>query len=520
MNCERRVICGPERLFYRTTDINLTHIGISGIVVDIETVSGLQDGIAVSIEIDADILHLVGVGQITAENVGNREYAGLETIRIFDSLRNSHTVVHSESTGERSTDLPVDGDSLHITEGCQVEDSHGIAGFESEIGISIDTRPWNGEHLHSFIRASTFHINILGTRGVPGLGILEQRRETLILFEIIVTSVVDVSADRNILVQRLVACADAHGVTLLQHDLALAGQDILKVIFKIFLGTVLETFYLNEIGMSIGCEASCIVYKVEHRFSLYELVAHRAIYGTFYLDYLLGDRDKDYIPILDIIFDSRGRVGHIFVEVQTIVLACTGKLYIADGSHLSRASCRCEGIESCIQSADGEASLNTAFTVYAHGNGAGSCNGNRNLVRTEREELAEFILDCSAALGKSHSLEKNLGGSCRLDGTVCSYPLVDLGLRGAENGDMHFITFAKHVSVRSLGAIGSAEDFEILAREQGMAIYVIAGCWRNIILDQSLFQGSLRGDFAHCALRRIRSGLHHAGRSCRLIGGC
>ena len=85
---------------------------------------------------------------------------------------------------------------------------------------------------------------------------------------------------------------------------------------------------------------------------------------------------------------------------------------------------------------------------------------------------------------------------------------------------MHLISLAENVGIRSLGAVGGAEDFQILTGEKGVAVNIVACGGRNIVLDQGLLQSSLRGCFAHGALRRFRSRLHHARGRCRLICRC
>ena len=116
MHCQGRIVCGSEGFLHRTAHIDLSDICVPRVVVDVELVAGLKQGFTVGIKIDADVFHLVRIGKIAAEDVCDREYAGLEAVGIFYGLGDGHAVVHSERTGERSAYLTVDGDGLHVAE--------------------------------------------------------------------------------------------------------------------------------------------------------------------------------------------------------------------------------------------------------------------------------------------------------------------------------------------------------------------------------------------------------------------
>ena len=185
--------------------------------------------------------------------------------------------------------------------------------------------------------------------------------------------------------------------------------------------------------MRAGGKAARIADKVEHGFTVDKFVAHGTVYGTFDSYHLLGDGNENDITVLNVVFDSGSGIRHVLVEVQAVILARTGELHIADGAHVGRATRGCQCIEGGVQGADRKSTLNAHFAVYADRNGTGCRDGDSDLVRAEGEELAELVLDCSAALCKSHSLEENLGRSGRLDGAVRPDPLMDLGLRRAED---------------------------------------------------------------------------------------
>ena len=71
--------------------------------------------------------------------------------------------------------------------------------------------------------------------------------------------------------------------------------------------------------------------------------------------------------------------------------------------------------------------------------------------------LAQLVLYGLAGLTECHALQEYLGGAGRLDGAVCTYALVHLGLGVAEDGDMDFVAFTQYVGIWGLCTIGGAE---------------------------------------------------------------
>ena len=129
MQGERGVVGGTHGIFYGTADTHLADVGVGGVVVDIQSVAGLQEHLAVGVEVDANVLHLITVGEVAAEDVGHGEYVLLEAVGILDGLADGHAVVEAEVAGKRVADFAVDGDGLHVAERGQVKHANHVAGL-------------------------------------------------------------------------------------------------------------------------------------------------------------------------------------------------------------------------------------------------------------------------------------------------------------------------------------------------------------------------------------------------------
>ena len=397
----------------------------------------------------------------------------LQAIGVFDSLCDSHTVVEAEGAGEGSADLSVHGDALHITEGRKAEHAHYVAGLESEVSCAMIAGEGDCENLHGLVRTASLHQHIFGAGGVGGLCIFEQSLEAAVFGKVIIAAIVNVTIDGNELVQGFCTGTETYNVAGLQSNL-LSVEDVLQVELQVFLGAFLIALDLQIIGISIVGDATGIVDKVGKRLTVNEFIRHRALHGTLDGHHLLCNRNEEYVAVLDVVGSADGGVLHELVDVQVGHLAGTGKLDVTHGSHSRRAAGSCQGVECGVESAQGETTLHSDLAVDANVDRAGGADGDGDLVRAEGEELAEFVLDGFAPLRQRHPLEEDLGGTGGLDAAVCTDALVDLGLGRTEYADVYLVTLAKYIGIRRLGSVGGAEHIQVLAREEGMAVDVVA----------------------------------------------
>ena len=519
MNGDGRIVGYAHGVLHGAAYTDLADIGVSGVVVHVQDIAGLQEGFTVLGEVYADVFLLFRVGDIRAGDVCYGEHAGLEAVCIFDGLAHGHTVVEAETAGERSAHLALDGNLVHVTEGGEAEyadlvlclqrevvtlgilfreregedlnglvrtrtlhvhkvqtgavagaagkfdclakghyvveaegalegvtdfsahahgpflkvtvkckDGHHIPLLQLEIRVAVFSGERNGEDLNGLVGGGALHKDIVLAGGILEFRFLDEALQALVLVVVEIAAVVDVTLDGHKVLKRACGRFDPHYVAGLQGNLLVSAHNGLEFIFLVTDLTVHMTLNLDKLRIYVVGKAAGVLDEFCKVFSLNHLIPHRTLYAAFNGNYLLGDRNKEDVVVLEVIGKARGGICHILVKVQTGGLTGTGELDVTDGTLSGGAACRGKGVEGGVEGAEGETALYANLTEDAHRDGTGCGDGNGNLVRAERIVMGQFAADGCAGLGKCHSLEEDLGGACGLDGAVRGYPLVDFSL--------------------------------------------------------------------------------------------
>ena len=490
-------------LVYGTADPHFADIGVGGVVVYVQVVTGLQEHFTVCLQVDWNVLHFLGVGDVLAEDVGDRVDRGLYAAGQFDGLRYRHAVVEAETAGEGTAHLSVHGDGGHVTVAGLLQDGDGIAGFQLEVRIAVDAREGDGEHLQGLVRARTLHDDNVRAGGITRLGALQQGDKAAVVLQVVPARIIDIAAYVHILLQGGVGLLDEDDVAGQHvHNLA-AGHDVRQLEFQQLRLVVHEAVDLHVIRIGILLEAAGVINEVNQAFPFHELIAHGAFDGALDVHHFLGHGNKKDVVVLEVIVGTVCGVHHVFVQVQGVGFSATGELDVTDGTLGGGAAGCCQGVEHRVEGADGEAALNAHLAVDVHVEGTGRADGHGNLVRAEGIVLGQFGLDGGTGLGQGEAFEENLGGAGGLDGAVRAHALVDFRLGRTEDGDVDFIAFSQDIGIRRLGAVRGAVHVQGFPGEQGVTVDVVAGGRGHVVRLQSLLQCLFCRSFSHGGLGKV-----------------
>ena len=430
---------------------------------------------------------------------------------IFNGLSQSHTVVEAESAAEGVADFAFDRDGPFLQIAVLSKHGDDVTGFEREVGVVVLAGIGDGEEFDSLVGAGALDDDIVLACGVFGLHLVEEFDKAAVLLDVEVAAIVYVATYGDVVLHRAVGGLDAHYVATCQFHFRLARHHVVELVFQIFNLVVDAALDLDEFGIDIVGESACVFDEFFKGFAFNHFVTHWATDGAFDADDVVGYGDEYYVVILKVKFYVVDIAEHILVEVQTVGLSAARTLDVTDGTDARGAAGGSKGVEGGVQSAEGEAALDANLAVDADANGASRSDGDGYLVGTEGVVHCQIVGYDVASLSQRHTLEEDLCSTGRVDATIGRDALVDVGLRRAEDRDMDFVTFAQHVGVGSLGAVGGAVHIHRGAGEQRMSIDVVTFGFRHVVLFESLVQGRFGSGFAKCRLGYVFGAGGHAG---------
>ena len=302
-----------------------------------------------------------------------------------------------------------------------------------------------------------------------------------------------------------------HHVAVVQVNLPRAVHHLAHAELHVLPLAVLQSLYLHVVHEGVVLQAAGILDQFPDALTLGQLVPHRAVHRAGHPNQLLGHGHEQHVAVLKVVGYRGIGLRHVGIQVKATVRAAAAQLYVAHRADGRRPPGGGKGVERGVKGRQGEAALYAHLAVDAHNHRAGRRNGDGYLVLAEQVVARKAGADGRAGLGDRQALEEYLGGTRRLDGTVGVDTLVDLGLGGAEDGDVHLVALAQYVGVGGLGTVSRAEHVHRRAGEQGVPVDVVPGGRGHVVLLQGLLEGCLGGGLAGSGLGGILGGGHDLG---------
>lgn len=328
-----------------TGNADFADVFISGVVVDVQLVAGLEFHGTGCFKLDADVLHFGGDEEVAAEDVSYGVNAFFEAAGVFDGLADGDAVVKGKAFGEGFADLPVDGDGGDIAVGGLVHDVYDVAALKGEVWSAFDAWEGYAQEFDGFIGAHAFYEEDIGFSLVVGFGVGEQFAERGVAAQVEAAGVIDATKNFDVGVDGFVDGFDADNVAVGQSYFGFVADDFGEVPFEEFFFAVDVSLYLDEFGVDVHGEAACVFDQVGDGFTFHHFVLHGAFDGAFDGDDAFGDGYEDDVVVLEVEAELNGWVVHEVVQVDVFAGGAANELDVTHGTEIGDAAGCAEGVE-------------------------------------------------------------------------------------------------------------------------------------------------------------------------------